>query len=528
MNELPAAAEEKAESTASGRWFWFCLAGFMVLLFAFFKNAWVCDDAYLNFRSIEQLFAGNGPNWNPHERVQVYTSPLWYWFLALARLISPDPFFNVIILSFILILLLAYVLYRNLSAFSAGVAFFLLAASNAFVDFSTSGLENILAAFLAAASAFYCAQAFDQENRATSDSKAEIRALICLSLLPICRHDLSTIALPIACLLILARNKRWGDRLKKGLLVVFPLIIWSLFSLIYYGALFPNTAYAKIFTGIPRGQMFSQGLRYFLVTFQQDPLTLMTLLVALFIGIRTRDPFGRSIAVAIAVNLTYIAWVGGDFMRGRFFTTAFVLAVIFLARFMEKENPIFCTNRLCTGMAVFYIVYLLLFPFTPVNTGLTYSNFNLDHGIADERGYYFDVCSLYSYLYSEPGAIFPDFEWSHIGRQIAESKVNYLENDFNGMLGYWAGTSTVIIDRLALADPYLARIPVATIKGWRIGHFKRDVDAHYRKSIESDQNLFPPGKGHDLFELVRFASRERVLFSIRRLVAILRLNLGLY
>ena len=31
-----------------------------------------------------------------------------------------------------------------------------------------------------------------------------------------------------------------------------PLIAWELFSLIYYGFLLPNTAYAKLNTGLPQ------------------------------------------------------------------------------------------------------------------------------------------------------------------------------------------------------------------------------------------------------------------------------------
>ena len=72
--------------------------GAVLLLAVFLKNAWACDDAYITFRSIEQLFAGNGPRWNPHERVQVFTSPLWFGVLAAFRISSSDVFLNAIII----------------------------------------------------------------------------------------------------------------------------------------------------------------------------------------------------------------------------------------------------------------------------------------------------------------------------------------------------------------------------------------------------------------------------------------------
>ena len=37
-----------------------------------------------------------------------------------------------------------------------------------------------------------------------------------------------------------------------------PLIAWELFSLFYYGFLFPNTAFAKLNTGLPRNELMQE------------------------------------------------------------------------------------------------------------------------------------------------------------------------------------------------------------------------------------------------------------------------------
>lgn len=486
---------------------------FLLLLLVFFKNAWVCDDAYLNFRALEQLFAGNGPNWNPNQRVQVYTSPLWFWLLAIPRLVSTDHFFNVIMLSLLLLLLSAFFLYQNFDRHRAALVFFLFAASNAFVDFSTSGLENILASLLLVVVTTLFLQGKTDDRR----------LMLGLALLPLCRHDLLTLMLPLAACLAFSCGGSMVRRLGRLFLTLLPLALWSAFSLFYYGALFPNTAYAKLSTGISAAAMIAQGFKYLLVTLQQDPLTVAVIFAAAFFCVRRNQSEFRVVSLALLLNLLYVIWVGGDFMRGRFLTSAFVMAAISLTA--QFDAQMLCRRSLCNGAILIYVVYLLLFPYTPLNTGFDYRNFNLEHGIADERGYYFDVCSLYSYLYSKPGEVFPDFEWSHIGRQIATGKVNYLENDFNGMLGYWAGTEAVIVDRLALADPLLARLPVSQHHEWRIGHFKRDVPEEYRRSIETGKNQFPPGPIHDLFELVRKAAIQKDLLSFDRFAAILRLNL---
>ena len=41
------------------------------------NTAWMCDDAYISFRSADNLIHGFGLTWNIDERVQVFTNPLW-------------------------------------------------------------------------------------------------------------------------------------------------------------------------------------------------------------------------------------------------------------------------------------------------------------------------------------------------------------------------------------------------------------------------------------------------------------------
>src|SRR5204863_5777359 len=59
-----------------------------------------------------------------------------------------------------------------------------------------------------------------------------------------------------------------------------PLILWHLFALAYYGFPFPNTAYAKLGTGIPSAELMAQGLRYLSESFRADPVTLLTIAAA--------------------------------------------------------------------------------------------------------------------------------------------------------------------------------------------------------------------------------------------------------
>ena len=65
-----------------------------------------------------------------------------------------------------------------------------------------------------------------------------------------------------------------GRALGAAALGQLPFILWEIFSLVYYGFPFPNTAYAKLNTGIPRIELLQQGGKYLLSSLRHDPLTL--------------------------------------------------------------------------------------------------------------------------------------------------------------------------------------------------------------------------------------------------------------
>jgi len=125
---------------------------YLVVLAVFLKNAWVTEDACINFRSLEQLFAGHGPVWNIGERVQVYSSPLWFWLLAAGRLLTGNEYELVLIASGALTMALLWQLHRMADGHRLVwmLMVLLLVASSAFFDFTSSGLENPLSYVLLA------------------------------------------------------------------------------------------------------------------------------------------------------------------------------------------------------------------------------------------------------------------------------------------------------------------------------------------------------------------------------------------
>ena len=80
------------------------LTGALLLIFAvvLVRSAWLCDDAYITFRSCENLVTGYGFTFNPGERVQAFTHPLWAILVAGVILASGEVYFSSLILSMLL------------------------------------------------------------------------------------------------------------------------------------------------------------------------------------------------------------------------------------------------------------------------------------------------------------------------------------------------------------------------------------------------------------------------------------------
>src|SRR5689334_17185034 len=122
---------------------------FLVLLV---RTAWLSDTSYLTIRTAENASRGLCLCWNPVERVQVFTHPLWLVLLTAGRAATGEAYFTTLILS-IICSLATVVLLLSAAATETGtvVAAAVLALSWSFLTYSTSGLEAPVAHLLVAA-----------------------------------------------------------------------------------------------------------------------------------------------------------------------------------------------------------------------------------------------------------------------------------------------------------------------------------------------------------------------------------------
>jgi len=79
------------------------IAGALVIFGAsVLKLAWVCDDAFITFRTIDNFVNGYGLRWNIAERVQTFTHPLWLMVLTPVYAVFGHVFYAVIGVSLVL------------------------------------------------------------------------------------------------------------------------------------------------------------------------------------------------------------------------------------------------------------------------------------------------------------------------------------------------------------------------------------------------------------------------------------------
>ena len=469
--------------------------------------------------------------WNPHERVQVFTSPLWYLVLAFARMFSGDPYLNVIIVSLVVYVSTIFVLkaiFRNNLVLLLSII--LLSASTAFYDYTSSGLENVLAYFFIAVYILNYRKLFafrDPHLNHKKESSFRMKVILLLFGLMICvRHDLVLLFLPSTIYAVFKNLKTLSIRewVISAFIAFFPLMLYSLFSLFYYGFPFPNTAYAKLNTHIDKIVLFRQGARYFISSLKYDTITPVVITAVLVISfLRQTEKYLTYLGCGVILSLFYIFYIGGDFMQGRFLSYAYMVSAIFiLVRFSEVHTLHF--------IPAFIVIcfYHIFYPHTPCNSPLHYSNKRIEWGIADERGFYFNQMSLYRYLARAPeDTIFPDITWAREGYEFHKMNYRVAIKEAVGVYGYHAGIDKIIVDPLALTDPLLARMPV-TVNWWRIGHFWRNIPPGYIESIMTGSEIIVNPKINQYYKKLKIVTQNNRLFAPERLKTIIRFNIGAY
>ena len=470
--------------------------GFLII-----RRAWICDDAFITFRTVDNLLNGYRLTWNVTERVQVYTHPLWMLLLAVFNFVTRDIYLTAIFLSFTISIIAITLLASKISKVEISTLFgiMVLSFSKAFMDYSTSGLENPLSHLLVV---IFFIVYFLHKN--------DVRKILLLSLLMSLsitnRMDTLLLLLPALVLAIIqCRGQKWLLYLALGQL---PFILWELFATFYYGFPFPNTAYAKLNTGIPSGEMIQQGFLYLLNSIQHDPITLIVISLGIVLPFIIKNNRLIPISLGMIAYLAYIVKIGGDFMSGRFLTIPLLCAVIIISRYDF--------SRLSTASLMIVFALPLIIGISTPNSTLQINEYGEvdsgpihigENGILDERLLYYGGTGLLNAKRSDP---LPNFYWGIHGEEARYEKLSVADAYGVGLYGYYAGPDVFVLDKLAIADPLLARLPAKRRADWRPGHFEREMPEGYLQTLLSGSNSIEDPDLHLFYDKLTIITRGKL------------------
>ena len=469
------------------------------------RTAWISDDAAITLRTVLNAVYGFGARFNIDERVQAYTHPLWFLLISGATFLTRNVFASTFALSILVSLLVAWLMLTRVARTpaTAVLAAGVLMLSKAYVDFSTSGLENPLAHLLIVIAVLTgTAAAYEQDGPPWTG-----RFLLTVSLMYLCRPDLPLVVLPLLLVVIVQHRRSPAQLFRAFAFASVPVLAWTLFSLFYYGFPLPNTAYAKLGAAIPADELASQGIEYLRDSLRRDPLTLAVIAAGTTLGL-WKARIDAAIAAGGLLYLAYVVAIGGDFMSGRFLTVPLLVSTIVLVR----------TALARWQVGAFAVIVIVLGAVSLPRTLLSGSSYDGEmiplNGIVDERGYYFQRYGLIS---ADSKLTQPD--WVPGARRVQITCGNL---GFEGISG---GPALHLIDTCALADPLLARLPAESTAHWRIGHFLRQMPTDYEESVARDGNVLADPPTREFYRSIRLITRGPLTASAR-LREVVRMNLG--
>ena len=322
-----------------------------ILALVGWEQRWVNEDGFIYLRVIENLLAGDGPVFNPGERIEAYTSPAWLGLLAVAGGLLPfaglegiSVVLGVALSAGGLLAACAGALRLRRALAPSGTVVVLLplgalvvAAVPAFWGFVTSGLETSLAfAWLGAAFVGLTGLVGAEDTPVASahPGRRSLALAVLIGLGPLVRPDLAPFS---ACflvgLLLIARPSGRAAVWLVTAAIALPLA-YLIFRMGYFAALVPGTALAKE-AGLP---YWERGLAYLsnLVLPYALPLPLAALGWRWWrlVGPAWRQGRRRVAALAVApvagalLHTLYVVRLGGDYMHGRMLLPALFAAVM--------------------------------------------------------------------------------------------------------------------------------------------------------------------------------------------------------
>jgi arabinofuranosyltransferase len=486
----------------------------------FFWNAYICDDAFIMLRTVDNLVRGHGLRWNVQERVQVFTSPLHTLVTAALYRFTYDanwlpnpnrPYFTSMFLSWAISLSgLLWWTARAKNLWLIPPIFLLLMSSQAFVTFTASGLESPLTYLLLIL--FYVRFLGQQAE----SLRAIFWLLVCAALAVVNRMDTALLFLP-ACLYLVGHGYRsHGLRVwRPVLLASVPIMAWFGFALVYFGFVFPNSYYAKLGLGADSAILYEMGRAYLELNLRQDPITLVAILLGILLS--SFEPRTRLAGLGSLSYVVYIFLIGGDFIGFRFLAPPLLLSALVIQRFLERR-----VLSLRPVHSVLALAALLVYGgITPASPLRAYREMPRPFDVR----FYFRASTPASW---RPGRTFP-FAKFHTVNSFEDCRLRRDQDTSasvggGGISGFCRGPKGYLIAPSGITDPLIARLPLDVDTHFLPGHLPRPIPAGYLASVKTNSNRIRDDDLSAYYDKLLLVTRGP-LFSRERWRAILELNL---
>jgi len=510
----------------------FRIFSLVLIGYASLRLAWISDDALITLRTALNVSHGWGPGFNSTESVQAYTHPLWFLIWTLVGVATNQWILGILILSVALTSIAVGILIWQVQSTTRIIVITLaLLLSNAFIEYSTSGLENPLSYLTLVVFGLLVRDSGKEDGKTLAFALGATAAAVLLT-----RLDLVLLILPIGLLAIWNMRKSPRNLGFAALTFIVPMTVWLVWTVSNYGTFLPNTFEAKRNVDIPLLEMASRGLTYLEVSFRGDPFTLFGILAFVILAGMYGGSFGRAGSLGVLIYLAYVVSNGGDFMAGRFLATPLLFSAMLVA-FMP---PLKFEGRKFSALLPLTIFSAMLFVAVAINqipSALLvprYQNWAVDAegfgGVSDERGFYLEVNRGIDGLSNGMVTAGRNFDFFRLSENESSDwfvplfEINRAAKNWpigNGSLtlptettvlcgglgsvGVLSGPTTHLIDSCALTDRFLANrvFRPEQPNEWRTGHFTRPVPPGYQDAIETNdpQRLVNPADRAELMKL---------------------------
>ena len=188
---------------------------------------------------------------------------------------------------------------------------------------------------------------------------------------------------------------------------------------------------------------------------------------------------GQAASASALLYVLYTISVGGDFMSGRFFAMPFLVSVLMLSHILRTSRISRCA---AAGLVRLQPAHAARAGEDDRQLRRRRGRGASQNGIKDERGHYHRIttCSFYS-----PFRDLPDHTWVREGLSFRNGPEKVTVQGSIGFYGLAAGPDKHLVDRNALSEPLLARLPVSPRLYFEFysGHFFRDIPDGYVETV---------------------------------------------